>query len=51
MYWNLVYQTALTTTSLLRPYLARALLGWRPKKAGLIDGLPTYYAAYLASLE
>jgi nucleoside-diphosphate-sugar epimerase len=45
----IVYETALSTTSLLRPYLARTLLGWRPLKAGLTDGLPTYYAAYLAS--
>jgi len=44
-----LYETALSTTSLLRPYLARTLLGWRPLKAGLTDGLPTYYAAYLAS--
>ncbi|EDR11906.1 uncharacterized protein LACBIDRAFT_313829 [Laccaria bicolor S238N-H82] len=44
-----LYETALSTTSLIRPYLARALLGWRPLKAGLTDGLPTYYAAYLAS--
>jgi len=44
-----LYEEALTTTSLVRPYLARALLGWQPRKAGLIDGLPIYYAAYLAS--
>jgi len=43
------YEKALTTTSLVRPYLARALLGWQPKKAGLVDGLQIYYAAYLAS--
>jgi hypothetical protein len=43
------YEKALATTSLVRPYLARALLGWQPRKAGLVDGLETYYAAYLAS--
>jgi len=43
------YEEALTTTSLVRPYLARALLDWQPKKSGLVDGLPIYYAAYLAS--
>ncbi|TFK52671.1 NAD(P)-binding protein [Heliocybe sulcata] len=43
------YHDALATTSLIRPYLARALLGWQPKKAGLIDGLPTYYASWKAS--
>jgi hypothetical protein len=45
------YEEALTTTSLIRPYLARALLGWQPRKAGLVDGLATYYAAYLASRD
>lgn len=45
------YEEALTTTSLIRPYLARALLGWEPRKAGLVDGLTTYYAAYLASRD
>jgi hypothetical protein len=47
-YWNSVFEKAITTTTLVRPYLARALLGWQPKKAGFIDGLPTYYGAYLA---
>ena len=46
-----VYEEALGTTTLIRPYLARALLGWQPIKAGLIDGLPIYYAAYLASRD
>jgi len=45
------YEEALTTTSLIRPYLARALLGWEPRKPGLVDGLTTYYAAYLASRD
>ena len=47
--FGVVYEEALTTTSLVRPYLSRAPLGWQPRKAGLIDGLPIYYAAYLAS--
>jgi hypothetical protein len=46
---GIVYEEALATTSLVRPYLARALLGWQPRKTGLVDGLETYYAAYLAS--
>lgn len=46
-----LYEEALGTTSLIRPYLGRALLGWQPKKAGLVDGLTTYYAAYLATRE
>ena len=33
----------------LRPTLARALLGWEPRKAGLIDGMKTYVDAYRAS--
>ena len=48
--WTPLYETAFTTTSLVLPYLACALLGWQPKEAGLIYGLPTYYAAYLALL-
>jgi hypothetical protein len=44
------YSRAITTTSLVRPYLARALLGWQPRKAGFIDGMATYYASYLASM-
>ena len=48
---GIVYEEALATTSLVRPYLARALLGWQPRKAGLVDGLETYYAAYLASAQ
>ena len=48
---GIVYEEALATTSLVRPYLARALLGWQPRKAGLVDGLETYYAAYLASTQ
>ncbi|KAH7925603.1 NAD(P)-binding protein [Leucogyrophana mollusca] len=43
------YEVALGTTTLLRPYLGRALLDWVPRKAGLIDGLPIYYAAWLAA--
>ena len=44
-----VFERALNTTSILRPYLARALLGWRPRKAGLIDHLDVYYNAWKAS--
>jgi hypothetical protein len=33
----------------IRPYLARTLLGWSPRKAGLIDGMETYYAEWKAS--
>ncbi|TFK49591.1 NAD(P)-binding protein [Heliocybe sulcata] len=43
------YHEALNCTSLLRPYLARALLGWQPRKPGFVDGLATYYAAWQAA--
>ncbi|KAH9841468.1 NAD(P)-binding protein, partial [Rhodofomes roseus] len=44
-----LFEIALTTTSLVRPYLARSLLGWRPRKAGLVDHLHIYYSAWKAS--
>ena len=40
---------ALGTTTLLKPYLAKSIVGWRPNKAGLVDGLPIYYAAWKAA--
>ncbi|KIK51462.1 hypothetical protein GYMLUDRAFT_208616 [Collybiopsis luxurians FD-317 M1] len=43
-----LYEVALGTTSLIRPYLARTLLGWQPRKPGLVDGLSVYYAAWKA---
>ncbi|KAH7909813.1 hypothetical protein BJ138DRAFT_1173494 [Hygrophoropsis aurantiaca] len=43
------YEVAMASTTLLRPYLARALLDWIPRKAGFVDGLSTYYAAWLAT--
>ncbi|KAH8112045.1 NAD-binding protein [Phellopilus nigrolimitatus] len=45
------FEEAVATTTLLRPSLARALVGWRPLKAGLVDGMPAYYAAYAASVR
>ena len=45
----LAYEVALGTTTLIRPYLAKTLLGWQPRKPGLVDGLPIYYAAWLAA--
>ncbi|KIJ43215.1 hypothetical protein M422DRAFT_75526 [Sphaerobolus stellatus SS14] len=44
-----LYETALSTTSLIRPYLARTLLDWRPLKPGLVDGMQVYYAAWKAA--
>lgn len=43
-----VFEDALAITTLIRPHLARALLGWVPRKAGLTDGLEMYYAAWKA---
>ena len=43
------YEVALGTTTLVRPYLAKTLLGWQPSKPGLVDGLPIYYAAWKAA--
>ncbi|EIW76273.1 NAD(P)-binding protein [Coniophora puteana RWD-64-598 SS2] len=37
------------TTTMLRPYLGRTLVDWVPKKPGLIDGLPVWYASWQAS--
>ncbi|TBU26199.1 NAD(P)-binding protein [Dichomitus squalens] len=44
-----LFEKALGTTTIIRPYLARALLGWHPRKAGLIDHLEVYYNSWKAS--
>ncbi|KAH9936188.1 NAD(P)-binding protein [Fomitopsis serialis] len=44
-----LFEKAITTTLLLRPYLARSLLGWQPRKAGLVDHLEIYYNAWKAT--
>ncbi|KAF5372150.1 hypothetical protein D9758_004998 [Tetrapyrgos nigripes] len=46
-----LFERAITTQQTIRPYLARSLLGWEPKKPGLTDGLALYWSAYLASVE
>ena len=46
---RVVFETAITTTTLIRPYLARALFGWEPRKIGLVDNLEVYYNAWKAS--
>ncbi|KAJ7575963.1 NAD(P)-binding protein [Mycena floridula] len=43
------FERALSTTAIIRPYLARSLVGWQPRKTGLLDGLEVYFAAFLAS--
>ncbi|TCD60913.1 hypothetical protein EIP91_009304 [Steccherinum ochraceum] len=42
------FEEALSTTQIIRPYLARALLGWTPRRIGLLDGLEIYYASFKA---
>ncbi|KAJ3523750.1 hypothetical protein NM688_g8675 [Phlebia brevispora] len=44
------YETACTASAILRPYLARTLLGWQPKKPGAVDNLKVYYDAWKASV-
>ncbi|KAF7441396.1 hypothetical protein PC9H_001746 [Pleurotus ostreatus] len=44
-------EEAIASTVLLRPYLARALLGWTPRKPGLVDGLENYFATWKALQE
>ena len=46
---DIALEEAIATTTLLRPYLARSLVGWSPRKPGLVDGLTVYYAAWKAS--
>lgn len=36
------------TSVLLRPYMAKTLLGWHPRKMGLGDGIGVYYEAWRA---
>ncbi|CCM04668.1 uncharacterized protein FIBRA_06854 [Fibroporia radiculosa] len=43
------FDEAITTTTLIRPYLGRALVGWQPRKAGLVDQLEVYYNSWKAS--
>jgi len=43
------FETALSTSQIVHPYLAKALLGWQPRKGGLVDYLPIYYNAWKAS--
>jgi nucleoside-diphosphate-sugar epimerase len=43
------FQVALGSTAVLRPQLAKSLLGWEARKAPLADGMEVYYRAWLAS--
>ncbi|PWN53134.1 NAD(P)-binding protein [Violaceomyces palustris] len=42
------FEIALSGTSVVRPTLARSLLGWTTRKPSLVDGLPGYFRAYVA---
>ncbi|KIJ25354.1 hypothetical protein M422DRAFT_237041 [Sphaerobolus stellatus SS14] len=46
-----LYEVALTTTCIIRPYLGRTLLGWRPLKPSFVDGMPIYYATWKATVQ
>jgi len=43
------FEQAVSSTIMTRPSLARSLLGWQPRKAGLVDGMKQYYSAWLAA--
>nr|GAT46824.1 predicted protein [Mycena chlorophos] len=43
------FEEAFSSTALVRPYLAKALLDWTPSKMGLTDGLEIYYKAWFAT--
>ncbi|KAJ7290051.1 hypothetical protein C8J57DRAFT_1164244 [Mycena rebaudengoi] len=45
-----LFEEALASSALIRPYLANALLGWSAKKPSLTQGLETYYAAWHATI-
>jgi len=45
-----LFEEAVATSNSVRPSLARSLVGWKPVKAGLVDGIKTYYAAWKASV-
>ncbi|KAI0085438.1 hypothetical protein BDY19DRAFT_987085 [Irpex rosettiformis] len=44
-----VFEEAITATGIVRPYLGRALLGWQPRKHGLLADLELYYSAWKAN--
>lgn len=43
------FETALASTTLIRPHAAKALLGWQPRKPSLCDAIEAYYASWKAS--
>ena len=47
--YHVEFHRALASTALLRPQLAKSLLGWEARKAPLGDGMLRYYRAWLAT--
>lgn len=47
--FHVAFEEAACSTTRIRPYLARTLLGWSPRKPGFVDGMEVYYAAWKAS--
>lgn len=43
------FHRALASTALMRPQLAKSLLGWEARKVPLGDGMLRYYRAWLAT--
>ncbi|KAI0818804.1 NAD(P)-binding protein [Irpex lacteus] len=44
-----LYEEAIAATGLVRPYLGRALLGWQPRRHGILADLALYYEAWKAN--
>ena len=43
------FHRALNASALLRPTLARSLLGWEPRRAPIAEDIKVYYHAWLAA--
>ena len=48
---NPMEQAWANSTTRIKPTLGESLLGWRPKKMGLVDGMDLYWASFVASQE
>ncbi|KAI0698499.1 NAD(P)-binding protein [Cytidiella melzeri] len=44
-----LYEEAIASTTLVRPYLGRTLLGWQPRRHGIWEDLELYYNAWKAN--
>lgn len=43
------FERALASSAIIRPQLAKSLLGWEARKQPLAEGMETYYIAWQAS--